>query len=229
MTSGEPRAEQDTAAPRVRGLASALGRRLARHADALSVTVLSSLMFVVGFGGGIGRLSAPLGIGDVLPTYYVGSLWGNGAPFGDTTLGFPLGLDLRYFPTTDVTQNLMAGLFYAVTHNPFLSTNLVFAASFPLAALAALWVLRIVDLRGPLAVLLSLAFTAVPFHWLRVEHLYLATMYSAVLGVGLALLVGTGQLEERLRARPRWRAWLPLAAIVVVTAASGIYYACFAI
>jgi phosphoglycerol transferase len=195
----------------------------------MSVAVLSSLAFVVGFGGGIGRLSAPLGVGDVLPVYYVGKLWGNGSPFGDTTLGFPLGLDLRYFPTADVTQNLMAGLFNSVTHNPFLSMNLVFAASFPLAALAALWVLRIVDLRGPLAVFLSLAFTAVPFHWLRVEHVCLATMYAAVLGVGLALLVGTGRLEERLRARPRWRAWLPLAAIVVVIGASGVYYSCFAI
>jgi len=215
--------------PEGRGLVPALGRRFARHADALSVAFLSSVMFVAGFGGGLGRLSTPLGIGDALPAYYVGKLWGEGAPFGNATLGYPFGMDLRYFPTTDVTQNLLAGLFNSVTHNPFLSMNLVFAASFPITALVALWVLRLVGLRGPVAVFFSLAFTAIPFHWLRVEHVYLATMYSAALGVGLALLVGTGELEKRLRSPNRIRACLPLIGIVVVIAASGIYYACFAI
>jgi len=198
-----------------------------RFYEPVVAMVLSTVIFVLGFGGGIGRLSTPLGGGDILAAYNVGRLWGSGAPFGDASTGYPFGTDLRYFPTADTLQNALAGLFTAITGNTFLGTNAIYALSFPLTALAALWVLRIVGLRGPMAVFLALAYTAIPFHWLRTEHLYLATIYPAVLGVGLALLVGSGEVERRLCSPRRLRTVLPLVGIVAVTATSGIYYACF--
>ena len=96
-----------------------------------------------------------------------------------------------------------------LTGNPFIGINAVYALSFPATALAALWVFRLAGLRGPWTVVGSLALTFVPFHWYRLEHLYLATMYSAVLGVGLAMLVGNGTVERRLRSAGRGRScWL---------------------
>ena len=204
------------------------GRRLlARYVPQITVATSAVVMFVVGFGGPIRRIAAPLGSGDLVLSYAVAKMWGDGTPFGNSSLGFPFGMELRAFPMTDILTNALAGLFGLVTDNPFFGLNAVFALSFPVTALVAFWVLGIAGLRGPVAIFMSLAFTAIPYHWLRLEHVYLATMYSAALGVGLALLIGTGSVERRLRSGPRWRGLLVLLGIALVIATSGVYYACF--
>jgi len=197
--------------------------------DAAVAFVGGILVFVLGFGGGRSRLSSPLGGGDLLPAYEAARLWSAGTPFGNASLGYPFGVELRYYPTTDFIQNGAAGLITALTGNPFLGMNAVFAMSFPLTALAAFWVIRIAGVRGPMAIFLSLAFTTIPYHWYRLDHVYLGTVYSAVLGVGLALLVGTGRIERGLAGERRGRAIAQIAGLAVVIAASGIYYACFTI
>ena len=190
---------------------------------------LGGFVFVIGFGGDLRRLAGPLSSGDLLQAYSRAKLWSDGTPFGNSTLGYPFGMDLRYFPTADILQDSLAGLISAISQNPFLGLNAVYALSFPLAALAALWVFRIVGIHGPIAIFTSLAFTAIPFHWLRLEHVYLATMYSAALGVGLALLTGTGGIERQLVGRRRRPTIVMLCAVSLVVATSGIYYACFTI
>lgn len=201
--------------------------RWVSSAEPLAAAGAACVLFVLGFGGGPGRLAAPLGGGDLLPAYVNAWLWGNGAPFGDTSFGFPFGLEQRYYPAADILPNVVAGLVAWLTDNPFLALNVVFALSFPVTALAAVWVFRIAGLRGPWTVLAALALTFVPYHWFRLEHVYLATMYSAVLGVGLALLVGNGTVERRLRAPQRRQFLFQLALLAIVIGASGVYYACF--
>jgi hypothetical protein len=220
--------EVDDRTPGIEQKAS-LRLRLAGLWEYATVAFLASVMFVVGFGGGIRRMSVPWGAGDLLGPYSVAKLWSEGGPFGNSRFGFPFGMELRYFPATDHLQNAIAGLIAAVTGNPFLGINAVYALSFPLTALAALWVLKIARLRGPIAITIALAFTAIPYHWLRTDHIYLATIYSAALGVGLALLVGTGELERRLRGERRLWTGLAMLGIAAVIATSGIYYACFTI
>lgn len=202
--------------------------RLPTWAEAAVTAVLSGLLFVVGFGGGLSRLQNPLGGGDLLQTYAAARVWSEGMPYGFRTFGFPFGFERRYYPTSDGLPNAVAGLVAWATDNPFLGIHTAYALSFPVTALAALWVFRIMGMRGPWAVFGSLAVTFVPFHWYRLEHVYLSMMYSAVLGVGLALLVGTGAFERRLRERThRLRFVLLMLFVVCVIATSGIYYACF--
>jgi hypothetical protein len=204
------------------------GRRLvARHAEQIIVAIAATVMFVVGFGGQLRRIAAPLGNGDLVLSYAFAHMWADGAPFGNSSLGYPFGMELRYFPSTDILTNGLAGLLSALTGKPFFGLNMVFAISFPVTALVALWVMRVVGLRGPVAMFISLAYTAIPYHWLRVEHVYLATMYSAALGIGLAFLIGTGRVERSLRSGRRRHALLGLIGIALVIATSGIYYACF--
>ncbi|TKJ35635.1 hypothetical protein [Blastococcus sp. CCUG 61487] len=213
------------------------GDRSGRWAGALrrpwvvpaGVAGLASVLFVLGFGGGPQRMKVPLGGGDLLPAYATAQMWAEGRPFGSTALGWPFGLELRYYPTADVLPNLVAGLVTWVTGNPFFGIHTVYALSFPATALAALWVFRVAGLRGPWTVVGSLALTFLPYHWYRLEHLFLATMYSAVLGVGLALLVGNGTVERRLRSPGRWRFVLLLVALAVVIGGSGVYYAAFTV
>lgn len=190
---------------------------------------LGAMVFVIGFGWDLRRLADPLGTGDMLQPYVTAKLWGDGSPFGNNTLGYPFGMDLRYFPTADVAQNTLAGIIAAISRNPFLGINVVHALSFPLVAVAALWVFRLAGVRGPIAIVSSLAFTAIPFHWLRLEHFYLGTIYSAVIAVGLAILTGTGGLSQRLTGRRRRSTIALLLVLTLIVATSGIYYACFAI
>ncbi len=232
MVTEESADHQDTAersTARGRARTRGLRRWLAPWADAVVTAVASGVLFLVGFGGGPGRLSLPLGRGDLWAAYAQVSLWSHGAPFGDSTLGYPFGMNLRYYPTADVLQNFLGGVVAAITGSTFFGLNFVYAISFPVAALAALWVLRLVGLRGPLAVVLALAYTTLPWHWLRSEHVYLATMYSAAMAVGLAIVVGSGGVEERLRRKGWLRGGLPLLGVCVVIGLSGIYYACFAV
>lgn len=197
-------------------------------AETAAVVFMSLLSVAYAFGWSIDNLRGPLGVGDFYSAYAMSGLWANGSPLGDSTLGFPSGMHLAYYPTGDLTQNALTAFFAMFTDDPFLPLNIVFVVSFPLAAVAALWTIRVAGVRGPLAVVLALGLTTIPFHWWRTEHVYLATMYSAVLAVGIALLVGSGQFDRALRAR-RYPALIGAAAAVLVIGASGIYYACFAI
>jgi uncharacterized membrane protein len=176
----------------------------------------------------VDRLRAPLGLGDMLYAYATSTMWGRGAPVGDSGLGFPAGMHLPYYPTGDLVHNALAAAFGVVTADPFLPLNLVYATSFPLTALAALWLLRVVGVRGPVAVVAALGLTAIPFHWLRPDHVYLATMYPAVLAVVLGLLVGSGQLGRAWRQR-RVPTLVATGVALVLVGAGGIYYACFAV
>lgn len=192
-----------------------------------TTAALAVLAFRLGFGS-FRRLSVMLGGGDLLSAYAVNCLWSAGHPTGSTRYGFPFGMQALRFPSTDVLHSSMAELIGALTNNCFLGTNALLAISFPLTALAGLWVLRLVGLRGPVAVSLALALTTVPYHWLRLPHIFLGTMYTAVLGVGLALMVGSGAVDRVFRPGGRWSARLGLVGVGVVVGLGGIYYTMFA-
>jgi phosphoglycerol transferase len=196
--------------------------------EAVAVVLLSTAAVAHVFHWDLDRLRAPIGLGDLMYAYATASLWARGAPFGDDSLGFPAGMHLPYYPTGDLVHNALAGLLGQLTSDPFLPLNLVFVSSFPLTALAALWLLRVVGVRGPLAVVGALGLTTIPFHWLRPDHIYLATMYTAVLAVVLAVLVGSGRLGRVWHER-RWPELVTTGVAVVLIGTGGIYYACFAV
>lgn len=193
------------------------------------VAILAGIAFIVGFGAGRPGISSALGGGDLLPAYAAGKLWSDGSPLGNNTLGYPWGMNLGYYPTTDILQNATAGMLGEISGNIFLGMNLVWALSFPATAVASLWVLQLTGLRGWPAAIGALALTTVPYHWYRLDHIYLGTMYSAVIGVGIALLVGSGRAEKALARRRALMPWLAMLGLAGIVATSGIYYACFTI
>lgn len=195
----------------------------------LLVAVSAIALFFVGFGNPT-KLLHPLGFSDISLAYMMAVLWANGTPNGSNWIGFPFGIDLRYFPTNDVIQDFFAGFLTHISGNTYLGINLVWAISFPITALAVIWVLRLVGARGTLSWALALVVTFIPFHWARVEHTYLSTMYSAVLGIGIAYLIGSGKFEVAIRRKRGWQLFLFVLGIATITAVvglSGIYYAVF--
>jgi hypothetical protein len=199
--------------------------------EATISAVLAFLISLIVFGPLIGRLDVGWSGGDMLSTYVNSHVW-NGFSYTVTTqFGFPLGMNLNYFPGIDITENTFALIVNTLTGSTFLGINLLVVLSFPLVAALAYLVIRMTGLQGPLAIAFAVTFTFIPFHWGRaLGHTYLSTLYSAVVGLALVLLIGSG-LFQQLRTSPRRAQRIAFAAaiavMVLVVAWTGVYYVAF--
>lgn len=166
--------------------------------------------------------------GDMLSTYNNAAHWGFLGYAATDRAGFPGGMNLNLFPGVDITQNAAAALIGLFSSSPFLGINLVVILSFPLTAALTAVAMRLVGLRGWWAIALAVSYSLIPYHFGRaLGHAYLSTMFAAVTGLILALIVGTGRWQAmRLTSL---RTWLAVGPLVLVTAWSGIYYAAFGV
>ena len=190
----------------------------------LTAVAMSTAFTLVALAPVLDRLKVAWGPGDLLSHYVNVDLWAGFGYRSSTHYGFPGGMNPNLFPGVDITQNTIASALSALFDDPFIGLNLLMVLSFPLTAGLAVIAFRIVGLTGWWAIALSVAYTFLPYHWGRLlGHTYLGTMYAAVTGVILALLIGQGRL-----ARPASsRVWWFVAVMVVVTAWSNVYYAAF--
>lgn len=172
--------------------------------------------------------------GDMLSTYVNAEVW-RGFDYRVTDqFGFPLGMNLNYFPGIDITENTFAQIVTKFTDRPFIGINLLIFLTFPLVAFLSYFLVRMTGLTGVIAIAIAVTFALIPFHWGRaLGHTYLATLYSAVTGMALVLLVGSGRFEQirtRLRGATTKKRVLTLmlfVLLIVVTAWTGVYYAAF--
>jgi len=145
------------------------------------------------------------------------------------SLGAPFGASVLDFARPEALFLLMlrgAGVF---TSNVVLVQNLFYFAGFFLVAWSALLVLRSqLHISWPLAVVGALAFSWLPYHFARIDHLFLSNYMVVPIAAALILRVSDHRPpffeQGRLRlAHPG--VWLAL----VVIASTSIYYAFFAI
>ncbi len=156
----------------------------------------------------------------VLETGWYASNPALGAPFGATFLDFPKP------ETLFLLGYRVAGLF---TRNAALVYNVFYFLGFPLVTLAALGVLRR-ELRvsWPASIAGGLLFSWLPFHYARIEHLFLSDYLAVPLAVGLVLRV-CGDRPPFFESG-RLRAAVPGVWLMIALAGSaGIYYAYFAV
>lgn len=205
------------------------GARIAIEASISAVLALVLSLIVL--GPLLGSLDVAWAGGDMLSTYVNSAAWG-GFSYAETTqFGFPLGMDLDYFPGIDITENTFAWVVNGVAGTTFLGINLLVVVSFPLVAALAYLVIRMTGLQGPLAIALAVAFAFIPYHWGRaLGHTYLSTLYSAVVGLALVLLVSSGMFGRLMRdgsPRRRAAAIVVVALMCLVVAWTGVYYVAF--
>ena len=212
---------------------------IARRQSALEASIaalIALLMSTAVFGPILKWIAVGWSGGDMLSTYVNVEVW-QGFNYRVTDqFGFPLGMNLNYFPGIDITENNLAALMSGITGTPFVGINILILLTFPLVAFLTYYLFRMTGLTGPLAIAGAVAFSLIPYHFGRaLGHTYLATLYSAVTGMALVLLVGSGRFERivrqfRKRSVPRSRkVWLAVAitGLVLVTAWTGVYYAAF--
>jgi hypothetical protein len=151
-----------------------------------------------------------------------------GAPFGQAIYDFPQGADNLNFLLIKAI-GLFSGSYALVT-------NVFFLLTFPLTALSAYYASRRLGLRAPIAVVCSVLFSLLPYHFYRHESQVLLSAYYAVpLGAYLFLaLFGDEPLLARRPGGPRAVAWasgrtLATLAACIVIGSAGLYYAVFAV
>ncbi len=215
----------------------ALERRRALVEASLSGLIALVLSLAV-FGPILRWIAVGWSGGDMLSTYINVEMWQGFRYSVSDQYGFPLGMNLNYFPGIDITENTFAALVSTVAGTPFVGLNILILITFPLVGFLAYFLFRMTGLTGPLAIAGAVVFSLIPFHFGRaLGHTYLATLYSAVTGMTLVLLVGSGRFERivrQLRGRALSRSrkiWLAAAIclLVVITAWTGVYYAAFAL
>jgi len=174
--------------------------------------------------------------GDMLSTYVNAEVWQGFSYRVTDQFGYPLGMNLNYFPGIDITENSFAQLITLLTGKPFLGINILILLTFPLVAFLAYFLFRMTGLTGALAITGAVVFSLLPYHFGRsLGHTYLATLYSAVTGMAFVLLVGSGRFEQiiaklrRPRTSTRTKALIitTFAVMIVITAWTGVYYVAF--
>ncbi len=108
-------------------------------------------------------------------------------------LGAPGRLELYDFPVPHSTHLIGFAVLRLFTRNFELAFNLYYLATYPLAAIVALYVMRRFKVSAGLAVALSVLYAFLPFHLMRSElHYILSCYYLVPLAVMVALWLATG-------------------------------------
>ena len=148
---------------------------------------------------------------------------------GNSSLGAPFGASFLDFARPEMAFLLFHRLAGAFTSNVALVHNLFYFAGFPLVAWSALAVLR-GELRvaWPLAVAGAVTFCWLPYHFLRIEHLFLSNYMVVPVAAWLMLRVRRPATAV-LRARAVGAGGAARLAGVALLASTSLYYAFFAI
>jgi phosphoglycerol transferase len=149
-------------------------------------------------------------------------------------VGAPGGLNLADFPMSDNLHFLLLKLVGLAVRDVGRTINLYYLLTFPLTALATLFVLRRLGVSYPPAFVAAELFTALPYHFFRGEvHLMLASYYLVPFAVLVAVWLYLGEAVLLRREERGWRLALSsrksLAAVAVclLLSAGGVYYAFF--
>ena len=203
-------------------------RRLTRWSEAGNAALAAGLSFL--FGALVlkpwkGALDVPyLYLGDA--NLYQASIKGvldHGWYWHNASLGAPGQAQLFDFPSLggDPLNVLIFKFIGLFTSDSAVVINVFFLLTFPLVGLAAYLVLRRLTLSPTVAIVCSILYALLPYHFLRGEgHLLLSAYYAVPLGAWLVLSV----LADRPLFGTRRAALVTVALCVVIAFASASYY-----
>ena len=193
------------------------------------LTFIAASVLMTGWPAGlVPNLSYPYSYtGDMLSaSWVVQNLIEGNWTFHTDRSGYPFGSDLLDYPMSDSGSLAILRILGWLTGSYWVAVNLYFLLGFPAAFMAAYVVLRIMRVSVALAAAGSLLFALLPYHFQRLEHLFL-TWYFVVpvffLFAWRLYSVNGRRIESALAVRTAF-----VHAIALVASASfGIYYAVF--
>ncbi|SDZ41110.1 hypothetical protein [Herbiconiux ginsengi] len=171
-----------------------------------------------------------------VPLYYTGDALAVGSHFKtiieygwfthQPDLGAPYGQFYNDYPQADNLHFIVASVLRVFTHDFGALMNIYFVIGFPLAAVTAVWFLRLVGVSRTLSVALGVVFSIAPYHFIKGEgHLFLAAYFVVPLALGILYLVATGQplWSRRILSRRN----LATVGILVLLGTASSYYSVF--
>ncbi len=168
-----------------------------------------------------------------IPFYYQGSdflvfemltkgMGDHGWPLQNPSVGAPGGLELYDFPLYENLHLILLKGMLWMAPNFGAGLNLLFLATFPLAALSAFYVLRHFEVSRGSSLVASLLFSCLPYHFYRGQgHLFLSCYYL----IPLAIMVCLWLCDDSGWAGRR--RLLAAGGICLLISAGGIYYGFF--
>lgn len=159
----------------------------------------------------------------------------NGWYLHNSFVGMPAGLELHDYASADSLHLLVIRLLSFCTSNWAIILNTYFLLGFPLATLTALFVFRKFQVSNPTAVVGSLLFAFLPYHFWRGEtQIFLAAYYLIPLMVMVLLWICTGEPLFGGKQGPdkfhgRWASSAAIMSLIICIAvgSGGVYYAFF--
>lgn len=142
--------------------------------------------------------------------------------------GYPFGSDFHDYPGADTGSLVLMKLLGLINGNFATVFNLYYLGGFGVCFISAFVVLRALRLERPYAALGALLFTFMPFHMMRISHLFYTWYFVAPLYFYAALRIAEGKLfEGKFNHRPL--AKLLSAVGLMLMASFGVYYALFGV
>lgn len=154
------------------------------------------------------------------------------------SVGAPGGLNMSDYPGADGLNLLVLAVIGLFTRSAIVTVNLYYLATYPLAAMAAVYVFRRFSVSRSSAFLAGVLFTFMPYHYLRgTAHLFLSAYYLVPFVFMFALRVdsrrlpffsASGDAARGYRFTPLTVASAGYAVVALLVGMSGVYYAFFA-
>ena len=201
----------------------------------LTAAALSSLFVACTFSLWKADLSTPIThVGDaMLNQVWIKGVFEHGWYLHNPNLGAPAGMDMHDFPMSDCWHFFLMKMLCYVLPNYVMVFNAYYLLGYPLAAVTALFLLRQSRVSYAPALLASLLFALLPYHFLRGQHHLLLTSYYVVpLSILVALWLYLGRIggssESPADRRDERRRLCGSFAIAALQSSAGVYYAFFA-
>ncbi|MFL1490555.1 DUF7024 domain-containing protein [Pseudomonas antarctica] len=151
--------------------------------------------------------------------------------FDNARSGYPFGSNFLDYPGSDAGSHFLIKVFSLLSGSSFVGVNVFFLLSFPACFSAAYVVVRSFGLLRSFAIASALLFTFLPFHILRVGHLFYTWYFVVPFFFYLAfnLVQPSAYQEHEVDKRAVWiKAVLAVAGLVIL-ASFGVYYALFGV
>lgn len=225
---GEPKAALRPAYSRRRNL-------WLEFAGYLTAAALSSLFVACAFSLWRADLSTPwTHFSDaLLYEAWIKGIFEHGWYLHNPNLGAPAGMDMHDFPMSDGLHFLLIKMLCFVLPNYAAVFNVFYLLGYPLAAVSALFLLRRFEVSYAPALLASLLFALLPYHFFRGQlNLFLSSYYVVPLSILVALWLYLGRIggsapAPAAQGNERRRLYGSLA-IAALQSSAGVYYAFFA-
>ncbi|PPK41414.1 phosphoglycerol transferase [Trinickia symbiotica] len=201
-----------------------------RWGTPVALAALSLLIAWRAVGGKHADLHVPLlysGDGLLILTL-IKRLMENAWIFHSSSMGFPFGSTLYDYPIPDTGSLLALKLFGVITGSAGLAFNIYYFIGFPINALLAYAVFRNVSISRHLSAAGAFVFTILPFHFLRLGHLFYTWYFPSPCFVWFALRIFSGDMNFFDPRQNAARSVIDIAALMLLSC-FGVYYSCFGV